>query len=527
MDSMRQIVRQAKEYWSQTREDSTIRCQGCYFEKFLQKAMEMEEDSVTQNFFDAFMADAKSPATRFSRLQVITAVDKIAGTLCHTEKGMFLNEPSLPTQEETDKLFSSAELPITGGMDTGALISRAISDVAQLSFSKGLQRQYKKTWLYLRSRIYHATGSFLYCPTVVNSYISEITSKIDYYSPDAISLYVKRKAAVIIADIAETGHYKWHLSPCNPVQPLSSSELESIRQELIAGLKLNNYAENTIRHYDLFFRNIITFSGIHSCAELLAFDQSRVKAVMDGLGRHYSSMDTPVVMVRLIFRYLYEKKYTKLNCEPMVMKPYAQNGILPSYIPKEADAAFFEGLQQESKRNTAILLLARRLGLRSGDICDLTFQQVDWKEDKIRLHQNKTGDPLVLPLLPDVGNALMEYILNERPKIQPDYPYIFLRSVPPYTKLVRLYEISRSFLERTGIETVNGTKKGMHLYRRTLINRLLNEKVPHQVITDTLGHRSMESDKAYLPMEEDMLQECALGLEMIGTKQWEEVECNG
>ena len=61
----------------------------------------------------------------------------------------------------------------------------------------------------------------------------------------------------------------------------------------------------------------------------------------------------------------------------------------------------------------------------------------------------------------------------------------------------------------------------MHLYRRTLINRLLLDGVAHQVITDTLGHTSKESDKPYIPMEEAMLRECALGLGKIGIKSWE------
>ena len=54
-----------------------------------------------------------------------------------------------------------------------------------------------------------------------------------------------------------------------------------------------------------------------------------------------------------------------------------------------------------------------------------------------------------------------------------------------------------------------------------MTNRLLRDEVPHQVITDALGHVSKESDKPYIPMEEYMLRQCAIGLEQIGIKSWE------
>lgn len=140
--------------------------------------------------------------------------------------------------------------------------------------------------------------------------------------------------------------------------------------------------------------------------------------------------------------------------------------------------------------------------MRSCDICNLKFSQIDWENDTIRLNQQKTGEPIVLPLLPEVGNAIFEYICDERPKRNDNYPYIFLRTQAPFTKITRLYEISNKFIKGFGIERKNGEQRGMHLYRRTLINRLLQDGVPHQVITDTLGHTSKESDKPYIPMEE-------------------------
>ncbi len=62
------------------------------------------------------------------------------------------------------------------------------------------------------------------------------------------------------------------------------------------------------------------------------------------------------------------------------------------------------------KRNYAIILLVARLGLRTGDVSNLRFENLDWEHNRLILTQHKTGRPLTLPLLEDVGLALIDYL---------------------------------------------------------------------------------------------------------------------
>lgn len=114
----------------------------------------------------------------------------------------------------------------------------------------------------------------------------------------------------------------------------------------------------------------------------------------------------------------------------------------------------------------------------------------------------------------------MDYILEERPRKNDGYPYIFLRKQAPFAKLTSVYPICSKLLKRLSIEPVNGGAKGVHLFRYSMVHRLLLAKVPHPVITDVLGHSSKESDKPYLSMEESMLRQCALDLTRIGMVPW-------
>ena len=47
----------------------------------------------------------------------------------------------------------------------------------------------------------------------------------------------------------------------------------------------------------------------------------------------------------------------------------------------------------------AIILLASRMGLRRSDIVNLTFDAIDFKYDRLRLIQKKTGAELDLLLV--------------------------------------------------------------------------------------------------------------------------------
>lgn len=232
------------------------------------------------------------------------------------------------------------------------------------------------------------------------------------------------------------------------------------------------------------------------------------------------SMATTLPILRSQLAFFHTTGLISKNLSGIVMGCFVQRCSVAAYLSEKDQVKLVAQLAKESKRTKAVILLAMHLGLRDCDICNLTFQVIDWRDDRIRLIQKKTGEPLVLPLLPDVGNALMDYILNERPKRTDNYPYIFLRRQAPHQKLTSVYPICSRLLRCLGIKPVNGTATGVHLFRYSIAHKLLAAKVPHQVITDALGHTSKESDKPYLSMDESMLRMCALDLSDIGRISW-------
>ena len=66
------------------------------------------------------------------------------------------------------------------------------------------------------------------------------------------------------------------------------------------------------------------------------------------------------------------------------------------------------------KREYAIILLIARLGLRGVDIRRLEFADFDWAGNRLFVVQAKTGDRVQLPLLKEVGWAVIDYIRHGR-----------------------------------------------------------------------------------------------------------------
>ena len=122
------------------------------------------------------------------------------------------------------------------------------------------------------------------------------------------------------------------------------------------------------------------------------------------------------------------------------------------------------------RRNYAILLLLARLGLRAGEVVNLTLDDIHWETGRLTI-RGKMSRVDQLPLPADVGEAIVAYLKNGWPPVL-DNRRLFLRAKAPLRGLKgpqALSTIVRRALERAGIES---TRKGAHLFRHTLASEM-------------------------------------------------------
>lgn len=162
-------------------------------------------------------------------------------------------------------------------------------------------------------------------------------------------------------------------------------------------------------------------------------------------------------------------------------------------------------------RDKAIVTIAFYTGLRGCDIAALTFDNIDWEHNIIHLIQNKTGAPLTLPLRPVVGNAIFDYVEQERPGS--DNETIFLTQDKKARKLrtTSMYNAATAVLTKAGVRAEGG-KRGPHLFRHNFAVALLQNGIQTPVISEILGHASPASIEPYLESDLIRLKECALSI---------------
>jgi len=191
---------------------------------------------------------------------------------------------------------------------------------------------------------------------------------------------------------------------------------------------------------------------------------------------------------------------------------YEKRSHLPSAYSRDDVMKLLASIDRANpvgKRDYAILLLITRLGLRSGDVVNLKFENLSWEENRISLTQHKTGRPLTLPLLEDVGLAIINYLKFGRPPC--DCHNVFVKHRPPIAPGTPsgMYTLVSHRLAKVGLMK-RDKKHGPHALRHSLASRLLEENVPLPVISEILGHTNSNTTAAYLSISVDKLRQCAL-----------------
>jgi integrase len=171
------------------------------------------------------------------------------------------------------------------------------------------------------------------------------------------------------------------------------------------------------------------------------------------------------------------------------------------------------------QRDYAMILLITRLGLRGIDVKRLEFGDFDWPGNRLNITQAKTGRRLRLPLLKEVGWAVIEYIRNGRPTC--DCPQVFLRHtapIGPFSDQDHLHQILVKHARVAHVPVGEQRRHGMHSLRHTLATRLMEDGTPVEQIAEILGHQSVNSTGVYLKSSLGLLAKCALDPDAPGRR---------
>jgi integrase/recombinase XerD len=169
------------------------------------------------------------------------------------------------------------------------------------------------------------------------------------------------------------------------------------------------------------------------------------------------------------------------------------------------------------KRDYAMILMTARLGLRISDLRHLELGDLDWRAKTLTIIQHKTGRPLSLPLLDDVGWAVIDYVRHGRPETA--CAKVFIKHRHPFDAFGCASSVAcrlSRHAARAGIEFPPGQACGMHSLRGALAVAMIGNGAPMPVISAVLGHASSDTTQAYyLRFDVERLRCCALDVEDV------------
>ena len=165
-----------------------------------------------------------------------------------------------------------------------------------------------------------------------------------------------------------------------------------------------------------------------------------------------------------------------------------------------------DGDRPGDTRDRAILMLLIVYGLRAGEVRSLRVDDLDWENETLRVCRPKTGRTDLFPLSQAVGQAIVRYLVEVRPR-HPER-VLFLTLAAPIRPLGRSAP-GRMVRRRMDDAGIAAERRGTHALRHTAAQHLLDRGVSMKVIGDYLGHRNPRSTKAYARFDLNVLREVA------------------
>lgn len=384
------------------------------------------------------------------------------------------------------------------------LTERCIKYFQEHCYTKNRITVYKALWRNGIVRYMSEKGIESYSPSVGADFVSTC----HFHGTIRPQEREKIRSIQVLDDMINMGYIRKRCF--TPVFHALDGEIGTEMEKLITHLTNLRRSTVTIKDYRLYLSEFLMHLNSRMVLHVSDITESDILTFVSS---HPTSKVSIVSAIRVLFRYwkeehIIDNRFEELFDTYKVRKPER----LPSYFTAEEVRRIEQAVSRTNttgKRNYAMLLLASRLGLRASDIANLQFTDIDWDKNMITLTMQKTGKVIELPLLADVGNAIIDYLRHGRHESA--LQSVFLSGNAPYVAATKamVCKAIDEIICKSGVDT-SGKHHGPHSLRHSLASAMLNGGAMMPVISESLGHRSTQTTLTYLKIDIRSLLKCAL-----------------
>jgi integrase/recombinase XerD len=222
------------------------------------------------------------------------------------------------------------------------------------------------------------------------------------------------------------------------------------------------------------------------------------------------SIAKSVKVLRAFFRYAAQRGWCSASIAAGMIGPrlFREEGLPvgPSWTDVQRLIKSTRGNAARDIRDNAIMQLFAVYGFRSGEVAGLCLEDLNWAQDRICLKRSKQRSTQEYPLLPSVGEAILRYLEQVRPRSSRREVFLTLRAPISSLSAGALYHVVSTRLHALDISSV---RRGPHALRHSCAGNLVAHGLPLKEIGDHLGHRSAYATRTYAKVDLPGLREVA------------------
>lgn len=236
-------------------------------------------------------------------------------------------------------------------------------------------------------------------------------------------------------------------------------------------------------------------------------DVDEFLAMKGAAGWNRKSVSVAAQALRAFFRYAETRGWCPAGFAKGIQAPriYQYENLPEGPTEKEVRQLLrsAKGSSQAALRTRAILMLFAVYGLRSGEVSRLLLSDFDWRQEVFVVNHSKKGGSQRYPLQREVGDAILHYLREARPRCACRHLFITLH--PPYRPVgtSALWWVTNSRIKAAGLRFRH---TGPHSLRHACATRLLQEGASFKEIGDVLGHRGLGSVGIYAKVDLNALR---------------------
>lgn len=213
--------------------------------------------------------------------------------------------------------------------------------------------------------------------------------------------------------------------------------------------------------------------------------------------------------LRIFLRYAERQSWCRIGLASAIRSPraFSQQSLPsgPSWEDVQRLLAMTEGDRKVDIRDRPILMLFAIYGLRRSEVGHLLLGDIDWKHELLSVRCSRSGRARLYPLLKLVGDALLRYLKEVRPKSS--HREVFLTLVHPIRPLHT--SVQHAVRRRLRSLDVSLAHYGPHSLRHACATRLLSQGLTLKAIGDQLGHMNTETTRIYAKVDLPGLRQVA------------------